>query len=42
MFNALPGEKQLCMVQSMGHNNPTPDARTWDVPQKIWETKNHE
>jgi cephalosporin-C deacetylase-like acetyl esterase len=42
MFNALPGEKQLCMVQSMGHNNPTPDARSWDVPQKIWEIKNHE
>ncbi len=42
MFNALPGEKQLCMVQSMGHNNPTPDARAWDVPKEIWEHPYHE
>ncbi|MBQ9083550.1 MAG: acetylxylan esterase [Clostridia bacterium] len=42
MFNALPGEKRLCMVQSMGHNNPAPDARTWDVPDEIWENAYHE
>ncbi len=42
MFNALETEKQLCMVQSMGHNNPAPDARSWDVPQEYLEIKNHE
>lgn len=37
MVNRLTGERSLCMVQSMGHNNPTPDARVWAVPELYLE-----
>lgn len=34
MYNRLNTAKTLHVVQSMGHNNPTPDARIWNVSKR--------